>query len=238
MSIFLEVIVTSVAEAIAAEQGGADRLELVRDLDQGGLTPALTLVKDVTSRVAIPVRVMVRETASMSVSDASEMARLQDTICEFSQHRVDGLVLGFLHHGQVDRDSLDSLLRSECLPDEVRITFHRAFDEAADPLSAIAVLKSYAQIDRILTSAGDTPWPTRRARLEEWQSNAGPTIQMLLAIGRDTSGLSELIRSPQRYEVHVGRAARVSHTNSGAVSAAYVSALKGEGAGYACDQRL
>ena len=50
----LEVIVTSVDEARAAEEGGADRLELLRDLDVEGLTPVLALVEDVLASVTIP----------------------------------------------------------------------------------------------------------------------------------------------------------------------------------------
>ena len=221
MSIFLEVIVTSVAEAIAAQRGGADRLELVRNLDQGGLTPPLALVAEVTAAVTIPVRVMVRETDSMSIAGPSEMARLQDSIRQFSTYPVDGLVLGFLCNGQIDTQSLQELM-----PERGHVTFHRAFDEAADPVSAIAAVKRYQQIDRILTRAGAGSWSTRIKQLEHWQSMAGPALRMLFAIGRDTSNLDQLARSPNRYEVHVGRAARIAHVNSGAVSAELVAALK------------
>jgi copper homeostasis protein CutC len=57
----LEVIVTSLDDAIEAERGGATRLEVVRDLDRGGLTPSLGLVHDIVAAVRIPIRVMVRE---------------------------------------------------------------------------------------------------------------------------------------------------------------------------------
>ena len=53
---------TSGAEAQAAERGGADRLELVRDLDVGGLSPSLDIVAEVLATSSIPVRVMLRET--------------------------------------------------------------------------------------------------------------------------------------------------------------------------------
>src|SRR6188474_594629 len=64
----LEVIATSLEDAVEAEAGGADRIELVRDLAAGGMTPPLDLVDAVLSRVRIPVRVMVRHTVAHVVS--------------------------------------------------------------------------------------------------------------------------------------------------------------------------
>jgi copper homeostasis protein len=56
----IEVIAQSVADAVAAESGGADRLELVRELERDGLTPPPELVRAVREAVRIPVYVMVR----------------------------------------------------------------------------------------------------------------------------------------------------------------------------------
>jgi len=72
MARFLEVIVTSIEDAVEAEAGGADRLELVRALEVGGLTPELDLIRTVLQTVKIPVRVMLRETPSMSAGTASD----------------------------------------------------------------------------------------------------------------------------------------------------------------------
>lgn len=222
MSIFLEVIVTSVAEAIAAEQGGADRLELVRDLEAGGLSPSPSVVKDVVSSVRIPVRVMVRESDSMSLSNSSELDGLRQFMGEISTYPVDGFVLGYLRNREIDRATLDQLLPAA----NKRVTFHRAFDEVRDPAEAIEVLKSYPQIDRILTRAGEGQWQARRQHLDYLRLLAAPQIQILFAIGRDTAQLGELRDSAELYEVHVGRAARIAHVNSGPVSARYVAALK------------
>lgn len=72
----LEVIVCSVADALAAEAGGADRLELVRDLEVGGLTPPLELIQDVLRAVRIPVRVMLREQEDFFVRAPKKIERL------------------------------------------------------------------------------------------------------------------------------------------------------------------
>jgi copper homeostasis protein len=235
MPVFLEVIVTSAAEALAAERGGADRLELVRDLNLGGLTPPYRVVEEVLASVKIPVRAMVRETDSMEIADAAEELRLQRAIQHLSAYPIDGLVLGFVKDGQIDSGTLMNLLPYDL---NCHVTFHRAFDEAGDPASAIKALKQFRQIDRILTTGGKGSWATRRARLDHWQSLSAPEIQMLFSVGRDTSQLSELHESSRRYEVHVGRAARIAHVNGGAVSESYVAALKNNGSvsSYSRDQ--
>ena len=65
----LEVIATSADDAVAAEEGGADRLELVTDLARGGMTPSLDVLDGVLAAVKVPVRVMLRESEAHEVSD-------------------------------------------------------------------------------------------------------------------------------------------------------------------------
>ena len=71
----LEVIACSVEDAIQAEEGGADRLEIVSDLDVGGLTPPLELVREIRSEVNLPLRVMLREEAGI-FSTVTEFEKL------------------------------------------------------------------------------------------------------------------------------------------------------------------
>ena len=66
--IVLEVIVESVADAREAARGGADRLEVVRALELGGLTPPLTLVREIAEAVSLPLRVMVRGNAGYATT--------------------------------------------------------------------------------------------------------------------------------------------------------------------------
>ncbi|MCI2422578.1 copper homeostasis protein CutC [Saccharopolyspora sp. K220] len=121
----LEVIVVDAADAEAAQAGGADRLELVRDLAADGLTPDVGVVRSVLAATDLPVRVMVRDHPDFAVD------------VEAARRRVGGLraagarefVLGFLDaYGQVDvgatRDVLADL-------DGCPWTFHRAVDHAA-----------------------------------------------------------------------------------------------------------
>jgi copper homeostasis protein len=92
----LEVIVTSAAEARVAAAAGADRLELVRDLNTGGLTPEWEVIREVIAAVGIPVRVMLRENASMAVADAAELKALQTKAAQIHALPINGLVMGWV----------------------------------------------------------------------------------------------------------------------------------------------
>ncbi len=223
MAKLLEVIITSIEDAIEAELGGADRLELVRDLEAGGLTPDADIVKAVLARVQIPVRVMLRESPSMSVKDTAEVRSLQEHAEAFSKLPVDGLVTGFIKEDSVDIKTLIEVLSPA--PD-CPVTFHRAFDELSDPLAAIWQLQGFSQIDRILTIGGEGDWPRRRQRLLEWQHAAQPSIAILVGAGLSRNTLEELRDLPLLNEIHVGRAARVPQSVSGIVSRDAVRALK------------
>src|SRR6266545_7392055 len=98
----LEVIVCSVEDAVAAAEGGAGRLEIVRELAYGGLTPPTDLVRDIARAVSLPLRVMVRESDGYAVRDRAEHAALCAAAKAMQALRIDGLVLGFLDGHDVD----------------------------------------------------------------------------------------------------------------------------------------
>ena len=117
----LEVIACTVDDAVAAERGGADRIELVRALGRGGLTPDMALTAAVVDAVRIPVRVMIREDEPFVVSDPEVSQALCDVAGWMSGLAIDGLVLGFLDaNGSVDEALLGApsfifLLRTFCI---------------------------------------------------------------------------------------------------------------------------
>ena len=167
----LEVIACSLEDALAAEAGGADRLELVRDLAAGGMTPSLDLVDAVLARVRIPVRVMVRDTISHFVGDPRDRSRLLATARELSERSVDGIVFGAVTHGVMtaghgsnasivpDIPLLAAVLRAG---GGKPVTFHRAFESVTDPVRTLGELGRICggaafrlQVDRVLTNGGN-----------------------------------------------------------------------------------
>jgi copper homeostasis protein len=223
MPLLLEVIVQSLADARAAADGGADRLEVVRDLGREGLTPDPEIVRAILADVDLPLRVMVRESDGFGISSHRELVALQRAFAELAELRVDGAVLGFVKGATLDLDTTRAVLSAA---PGLKATFHRAFDGAADPAAALDRLRGIPQIDRVLTTGGSGDWTARRSNLERLASQAGPRMRILAGGGVDLRALSVLTASVQVREVHVGRAAREPRTPEAPVSAERVRRLK------------
>jgi copper homeostasis protein len=218
----LEVIATSLADAVAAEQGGADRLELVVDLPRGGMTPPLDLVDAILGRVRIPVRVMVRATEAHEIADAAVADRLVAAAETMASRPIGGLVFGAVRSGRVD---MELTARISGAAKGHPITFHRAFETVTDQAEGVRELLSLGGIDRILTGGGPGGWPARAARLASLAVHAGPRIGILVGGGVSSAMLSDIAAVHGIREVHVGRAARVPESDTAPVDALRVAKL-------------
>lgn len=148
----IEVIVTTLSEAIRAEQLGADRLELIADMDNGGITPSFGTIRNVVEHVSIPVHVMIRpHTRSFYYNEDDVETMLADIgLCR--ELGVNGIVFGALtQDGAIDERILGEVIKHK---GEMTLTFHRAFDASRDVLEAIEVLNEYPEVDILLTSGG------------------------------------------------------------------------------------
>src|SRR6516164_6441410 len=103
--VLLEVAVASVEDALAARQGGADRLEVNAALALGGLTPSLGTLLELKEAVALPAMVMIRPRPGGFAYGAAEFRVMQRDADLALQHGADGIVFGILDAaGRVDRD--------------------------------------------------------------------------------------------------------------------------------------
>jgi copper homeostasis protein len=223
----LEIIVCTVEDAVAAERGGANRLEIISHYEVGGLTPSFDLVREVTSTVKIPARVMLRESEPFVVSDAREIERLRDAARAFARLPLDGLVLGFLKEApggrSVDHDLVSRVLA--CAP-SLKATFHRAFEDLPDPIGAIGELKRHPQIDCILSRGYGEAWTAELDRFVEWERAARPEIRMMLGGGVDKEAIEVFCNAPSISAFHIGRAVRERGSIDGAVMAKRVKEIE------------
>lgn len=222
MSILLEVIVQTVADARAATEGGADRLEVVRDIRDGGLTPDLALVEAIKRATSLPLRVMVRENAGFETSDA-EIEVLRAAAWHFTKLGVDGLVAGFARLGELSLHEFAAVI--EAAPG-VPVTFHRAFDTLHDPIAAVETLSKISRVDGILTSGGEGSAEERCARLRAYISRAASRLSIIAGGGVDLDAFRLFVESGCVGLIHVGRLAREGGNPEGAVSAASVRRLR------------
>jgi copper homeostasis protein len=171
------------------------------------------------------VRVMLRQNPTMSVASPAELENLLSLAKRLAALPIDGLVLGFLQGEALDFQSLETILSA--VP-QVRVTFHRAFDDTPDPVATIRQLQQhFPQVDRILTGGGNGDWPERKQRLLEWTGllHSAP-LQLLVGTGTDPEVIFDLARHTEFAEVHVGRAARRVQAVDGQIDKEAVRALK------------
>jgi len=145
----LEICTGSLDDCMAAEQGGADRIELNTSLISGGLTPSAGVILKVKEVISVPVIVMIRPRESGFVYNNHELSVMEKDIEIALNSGADGIAFGVLNeNGEIDVNACKRLLNSSCGKVSV---FHRAFDLIPDPEKALEVCIDLG-FTRILTS--------------------------------------------------------------------------------------
>lgn len=220
----LEVIACTIEDAVEAEKGGASRLEVISHFEKGGFTPPLNLVREIKAKVSLPLRVMLRESASYEVSNEREIEKLCEAASGLNEIGVDGIVLGFLRGDEIDSELTQKIL--SCAPN-LKATFHHAFEETKDKFAAIEKLKKVSQIDRILTHGGTEDWSEKFSRLEDYAQTAQPEIEILAGGGVNAEAIKLLREKTSIREFHVGTAARAGEKVDKSRVGNLVRALRG-----------
>lgn len=196
--IALEICVGSVEHAVAAEQAGADRIELCAGLAVGGTTPSVALIRAVRSSVRLPIHAMIRPRGGDFVYSAGEFAAMRKDIRAARECGMDGMVLGILDAGRrVDVVRTGELVELAGLP----VTFHRAFDEVGNFSEALeAVIAAGAR--RVLTSGGAARALEGIVVLEQLVKWADGRISILPGVGIDAGNVVQIVRATKVCEVH------------------------------------
>ena len=219
----LEVIACSVADAVEAEKGGAHRLEIVRDLKRGGLTPSYELVEEIKRTVELPVRVMLRESEGYVMSgEQTKIEHLCLAAKRFAALEVDGFVLGFLQDGEVDIELTRRVLAGA---PQMRATFHHAFEDTRDKLIALSAIKQLPQVDRVLSHGGRDDLIARVRRLGQYERAAAPELKIIAGGDVNSEAILKIGCETRIREFHVGRAARAQFNVEGQVQASLVNGL-------------
>jgi len=204
----LEISVETVEAALAAESGGADRVELCGDLSAGGVTPGAALLRAVRAQVRIPIFSMIRPRAGDFVYSAAEFAEMKRSIIGAKESGMDGVVLGILTKDhRVDVRRTQELIEfAKPLP----VTYHRAFDESADLHRALEdVIQSGAK--RILTSGGAKSALEGAAVLAELIEAAGDRIVIVPGAGISALNIEQVARQTGALEFHSGLGAALPY---------------------------
>lgn len=197
----LEISVETVEAALAAQRGGAHRIELCESLAVGGLTPSNELMRLAREQLHLPIFAMIRPRDGDFLYSDSEFAQMQRAIQIAKEAAMNGVVLGVLNAGrQVDVVRTQELVNfASPLP----VTFHRAFDQTPDLHAALqAVLKTGAT--RLLTAGGKSTAPEGAGIIKELITIARNRLVVMPGRGIHGGNVASLFAETGAREFHAG----------------------------------
>jgi copper homeostasis protein len=196
----LEVCCGSLDDAIEAERGGADRVELCSCLFFGGLTPSIGSVIEAKRRLKVPVIVMIRPRGGGFCYTEPEFAAMQRDAEAALAQGADGIVFGILNSdGTVD---IDRNRRLRELTAERESVFHRAIDVTPDPFRALDELIDLG-FTRVLTSGQEASVPEGLEMIQRLLEHAGNRIVVMPGGGIRPQAVREVIARTGCRQIHV-----------------------------------
>jgi copper homeostasis protein len=207
----LEICVETLEAALAAELGGADRIELCQELSGGGVTPNAELMCDVRANVDIPVFAMIRPRCGDFCYTAEEFEQMVRDLEAAKESGMNGAVLGILvPDRKVDIERTRALVEvARPLP----VTFHRAFDETPDLHVALDEVMATGAA-RVLTSGGKPSAEQGATEIAALVSAGGARIAVVCGGGINSANLERVVQRTQAHEFHTGLSTVLSYPRS------------------------
>lgn len=195
----LEVCIDSVESAIAAQKGGAQRVELCADLERGGTTPSAGMIRVVREGISIALHSMIRPRPGDFCYSDYEFDIMVRDVEVAKQLGADGVVFGILtSRGTIDTERARKLVE---LARPLSVTFHRAIDDCMDLLKAIEDLKEIG-VNRVLTSGGKTNVADGIETLKTLVENSGPSLRVMAGGGITFENVRDVVSRSGVREVH------------------------------------
>ena len=196
----IEICVASIQSALAAQQGGAARIELCDNLYEGGTTPSYGAIKMAVERLDLGIHVMIRPRGSDFRYDDMEFELMQENVKICKKLGVQGVVFGILRpDGQVD---VERTKRLTALARPLSVTFHRAFDVTSDPLAALEdVIETGA--DRLLTAGQQNKAPLGADLIATLVKQAGCRIIIMPGSGLNERNIKAFRDQTKAHEFHL-----------------------------------
>ena len=195
----LEICVESVEAAMAAEAGGAQRIELCSSLNEGGLTPSIGMMRAVRANVKIAVHAIIRPRSGDFLYSEREIATMGEDIAAAAACGMEGVALGLLDlNGNVEVARTKELIE-RARPMEV--TFHRAIDMTPDIERALEdVIRAGA--DRILTSGAEPTAMQGRNHIHKLIEASSGRIRVMVGGGVRTDNVRQIAQATHALEYH------------------------------------
>lgn len=209
-----EICANSVESCLAAQEGGADRVELCAGIPEGGTTPSYGEIK-IASKVLTKTKlhVIIRPRGGDFLYTPLELERMEEDIRLCRELGVDGVVIGCLTpEGEVDmeanrrlialaKDDASSWSASGKDLKPMSVTFHRAFDRTSNPTQALEDIIAL-RCDRILTSGQQPKAIDGTALLAELQEKTMGRIILLAGSGVNEENIRQIYDATHIHEYH------------------------------------
>lgn len=200
----LEIASDGVGSALAAQAGGADRVELCANLTSGGTTPSAGTIGAARAALTIPLHVLIRPRAGDFVFSAGEREAMRRDIAQCARLGCDGVVIGALDAaGEIDVAACRELVAAA---GTLAVTFHRAFDLAHEASTALETIIGLG-CSRLLTSGGRPSAHEGAAVIAALVDQAQSRIGIVAGGGIRPKLIAELVRVTGVREVHASAAA-------------------------------
>jgi len=185
----IEVCAAHIRSAIAAQEGGAKRVELCDNLYEGGTTPSYATIKLAREKLDIILNIMIRPRGSDFCYSDLEFEMMKEDIKVCKELGVDGVVFGILlPDGNVDLERSKILVE---MAQPMSVTFHRAFDVTSDPYKALEGLIELG-IDRILTAGQKNIVPEGMELIKQLVEKANNRIIIMPGSGINENSIQEI----------------------------------------------
>ncbi|WP_266182432.1 copper homeostasis protein CutC [Dyella humicola] len=195
----LEVAANSLASALAAQAGGAGRIELCTALELGGLTPSHAQIALVRERVRLPLYVLIRPRAGDFLYSDLDVETMRRDVEACATLGCDGVVIGSLDvEGDVDMARCRELVAAA---GRMGVTFHRAFDMARDPSRALEDVIALGA-ERLLTSGGASSAMEGAAHIRALIEQAGDRLTVMPGAGIAPGNIATLRTLTDAKEFH------------------------------------
>ncbi|SEL32211.1 copper homeostasis protein CutC [Parapedobacter koreensis] len=186
----LEICANSVASALAAQEGGADRVEFCQNLEMGGTTPSLGQIWLTRAGLKIGMHVLIRPRAGDFLYSDLEVQEMKADIMFCKEARCDGVVIGLLDaDGHVDKERTSELV---ALARPMHVTFHRAFDVCRDPFEALEVIIACG-CDRLLTSGMENTAFAGADLIKKLVAQAAGRIEIMPGSGINEMNIAQIV---------------------------------------------
>jgi copper homeostasis protein len=194
-----EICVDSVAGVRAAQAAGAQRVELCADLLEGGITPSLGVIRQARKVPGIDLNVMIRPRGGDFLFNEDEFATMRADIETSKVEGANGVVIGLLTAaGEIDIGRTRELV---ALARPLSVTFHRAFDVAAEPFGALETLIELG-VDRVLTSGQEATVLEGLPLIVEFMKRAGDRIVIMPGGGITARNIERIVGAARPSEIH------------------------------------